>query len=65
MELWKELKFNLLSKTIEEYGKEKIEKEKIQNILNHPSYCEKKKNNEILRKSEKILKEIHKNQKLH
>ncbi|NME95930.1 motility associated factor glycosyltransferase family protein [Clostridium cochlearium] len=49
-----------LSKTIEEYGKEKIEKEKIQNILNHPPIVKKKKIMKYLEKSEKILKEIYK-----
>lgn len=49
-----------LSKTIEEYGKEKVLKEKIQNILDHPPIVKKEKVIKYLEESEKILKEIHK-----
>ncbi|NOH16435.1 motility associated factor glycosyltransferase family protein [Clostridium cochlearium] len=49
-----------LSKTIEEYGKEKIEKQKIQHILNHPPIIKKEKIVKYLEESEKILKKIHK-----
>lgn len=49
-----------LSKTIELYGKEKIEKEKIQHILNNPSVAKKEVVIKYLEESEKILKEIHK-----
>ncbi|SQB35753.1 motility associated factor glycosyltransferase family protein [Clostridium cochlearium] len=49
-----------LSKTIEEYGKEKVLKEKIQNILNHPPIVKKEKVIKYLEESEKILKEIYK-----
>lgn len=48
-----------LSKTIQEYGKEKIEKEKIQDILNHHHIVEKEKIIKYLEKSKKILKEIY------
>ncbi|SNV81573.1 motility associated factor glycosyltransferase family protein [Clostridium cochlearium] len=49
-----------LSKTIEEYGKEKIAKEKIQDILNHPPIVGKEKIIKYLEESERVLKEIHK-----
>lgn len=48
-----------LSKTIQEYGKEKIEKEKIQDILNHHHIVEKEKIIKYLEESKKILKEIY------
>ncbi|AAO36249.1 DUF115 domain-containing protein [Clostridium tetani] len=49
-----------LSKTIDEYGKEKIKKEKIKSILNHPPIIEKEKIIKYLEESKKILKEIYK-----
>ncbi|RXI73135.1 motility associated factor glycosyltransferase family protein [Clostridium tetani] len=49
-----------LSKTIDEYGKEKIEKEKIKSILNHPPIVKKEKIIEYLEESKKVLKEIYK-----
>lgn len=49
-----------LSKTIEEYGKEKIAKEKIQDILNHPPIVKGEKIIKYLEESERVLKEIHK-----
>ncbi|KGI39716.1 motility associated factor glycosyltransferase family protein [Clostridium tetani] len=49
-----------LSKTIDEYGKEKIKKEKIKDILNQPSIIEKEKIIKYLEESQKILKEIYK-----
>ncbi|AVP54249.1 hypothetical protein K144313037_15260 [Clostridium tetani] len=49
-----------LSKTIDEYGKEKIKKEKIKSILNHPPIVEKEKIIKYLEESKKILKEIYK-----
>lgn len=48
-----------LSKTIQEYGKEKIEKEKIKDILNHHHIVEKEKIIKYLEESKKILKEIY------
>ena len=49
-----------LSKTIDEHGKEKIEKEKIKSILNHPPIVKKEKIIEYLEESKKVLKEIYK-----
>lgn len=47
-----------LNKTIEEYGKEKMQKEKIKDILNHPPIIEKWKIIEYLEESKEILKKI-------
>lgn len=49
-----------LNKTIEEYGKEKIEKKKIKSILNHPPIVKKEKIIKYLEESQKVLKEIYK-----
>ncbi|AVQ37357.1 DUF115 domain-containing protein [Clostridium botulinum] len=49
-----------LSNTIEEYGKEKIEKEKIKDILNHPPIIEKEKIIKYLEESKSILEKIYK-----
>ncbi|MGJ8717819.1 motility associated factor glycosyltransferase family protein [Clostridium botulinum] len=49
-----------LSKTIEEYGKEKVKKEKIGDILKHPPIAEKGKIVKYLEESEIILEKIYK-----
>ncbi|GAA0082228.1 MULTISPECIES: motility associated factor glycosyltransferase family protein [Clostridium] len=49
-----------LSNTIEEYGKEKIEKGKIKDILNHPPIIEKEKIIKYLEESKSILEKIYK-----
>ena len=49
-----------LSKTIDKYGKEKMEKEKIENILSHPPIIEKEIIIQYLEESYKILKKIYK-----
>lgn len=49
-----------LNKTIDEYGKERIEKEKIKSILNHPPIVKKEKIIEYLEESKMILEEIYK-----
>ncbi|WP_315121938.1 6-hydroxymethylpterin diphosphokinase MptE-like protein [uncultured Clostridium sp.] len=49
-----------LDRTIEEYGKEKIHKEKIKDILNHPTIVEKGKIIEYLEESKEILEKIYK-----